>query len=68
MVNPANAEFQRITEKEDSATLILSAQDEGHELKGTIEFIKEGDAEQLGGKIGCSIRRGYHPFSCNFSL
>jgi len=43
MGNPSNAEFQRITVKGDSSTLMLSAQDEGHELKGTIEFIKEGD-------------------------
>jgi hypothetical protein len=41
--NPPKAEFQRIMVKGDSATLMLGAQDEGHELKGTIEFIKEGD-------------------------
>lgn len=40
---PPKAEFQRITVKGDSATLMLSAQDEGHDLKGTIEFIKEGN-------------------------
>ncbi len=43
MGNPPKVEFQRITVKEDSATLMLGAQDEGHELMGTIEFIKEGD-------------------------
>ena len=41
ITNPPKAEFHRITEKGDSATLMLSAQDEGHDLKGTIEFIKE---------------------------
>jgi len=41
IVNPPKAEFNRITEKGDSATLMLSAQDEGHDLIGTIEFIKE---------------------------
>jgi hypothetical protein len=43
MGTPPKAEFQRITVKGDSATLMLSAQDEGLELKGTVEFIKEGD-------------------------
>jgi len=41
--NPPKIEFQRITVNGDSATLLLSAQDEGLELKGTIEFVKEGD-------------------------
>ena len=36
------AEFQRITVNDDSAVLILSAQDEGHQLEGTVDFIKEG--------------------------
>jgi len=43
MGTPPKAEFQRITVKGDSATLMLWAQDEGHQLKGTIEFIKEGN-------------------------
>ena len=43
MGNPPKVEFQRITVTGDSAILILSAQDEGVELKGMIEFIKEGD-------------------------
>ena len=40
---PPKAEFHRITVQGDSATLMLSAQDEGQDLKGTIEFIKESD-------------------------
>ena len=43
MDNYPKAEFQRIMVKGDSAILLLSAQDEGLELKGTIEFVKEGD-------------------------
>jgi hypothetical protein len=43
MFNPPQAEFQRIIVKGDSATLLLGAQDEGTELKGTIEFIMEGN-------------------------
>ena len=43
MGNPSEIEFQRITVNGDSATLLLSAQDEGLELKGMIEFIKESD-------------------------
>jgi hypothetical protein len=43
MVNPPKVEFQRITVKGDSANLMLIAQDEGVELKGMIEFIKEDD-------------------------
>jgi hypothetical protein len=39
--NHPKAEFQRIIVKGDDATLMLSAQEEGHDLKGTIEFIME---------------------------
>jgi hypothetical protein len=43
ITNPSKAEFHRITVEGDGATLMLGAQDEGHDLKGAIEFIREGD-------------------------
>lgn len=43
MATPPKAEFQKITVKGDSATLMLGAQHEGQELRGTTEFIKEGN-------------------------
>lgn len=44
LFTPKDVEFQRILEEDDeSVTLILSAQEEGQALEGTIEFIKEGE-------------------------
>jgi len=42
MLTPSNAEFQRITVLGDSAILMLRAEEEGAELKGTVEFVREG--------------------------
>ena len=43
LFTPPTAEFQRIIEEGETATLMVNAQHEGQELVGTIEFIKEGD-------------------------
>jgi len=47
MGNPPEIEFQRITVEGESATLMLGAQQEGQELVGKAEFVKEGDLWKL---------------------
>lgn len=51
MFTPPTVEFQRITESWGSATLMVSAQQEGQEMKGTIELIQEDDT--LGVRSDC---------------
>ncbi len=49
LMTPVNVEFQRISVDGDSATLTLSAEEDGLVLQGTIGLIKEGDDWKIDG-------------------